>query len=61
MDIYFIRHGIAADPSEYEYDRDRPLTDKGREKTDLGYLFPPYLSPLTSPLGQNRLFTCDFR
>jgi len=33
MDIYFIRHGIAADPSEYEYDRDRPLTDKGREKT----------------------------
>ena len=34
MDIYFIRHGIAADPSEYEYDRDRPLTDKGREKTE---------------------------
>jgi phosphohistidine phosphatase len=33
MDIYFIRHGIAADPSEYEHDRDRPLTDKGREKT----------------------------
>jgi phosphohistidine phosphatase len=33
MDIYFIRHGIAADPSEYEYDRDRPLTAKGREKT----------------------------
>ncbi len=34
MDIYFIRHGIAADPSEYEYDRDRPLTAKGREKTE---------------------------
>jgi len=34
MDIYFIRHGIAADPSEYECDRDRPLTDKGREKTE---------------------------
>lgn len=32
MDIYFIRHGIAADPSEYEYDRDQPLTDKDREK-----------------------------
>jgi phosphohistidine phosphatase len=33
MDIYFIRHGIAADPSEYDRDDDRPLTDKGREKT----------------------------
>ena len=33
MEIYLIRHGIAADPSEYEHDRDRPLTDKGREKT----------------------------
>lgn len=33
MDIYFIRHGIAADPSEYDHDRDRPLTAKGREKT----------------------------
>ena len=32
MDIYLIRHGIAADPSEYECDRDRPLTAKGREK-----------------------------
>jgi phosphohistidine phosphatase len=35
MDIYLIRHGIAADPSEYEHDRDRPLTAKGREKTGL--------------------------
>ena len=34
MDIYFIRHGIAADASEYEHDRDRPLTEKGREKTE---------------------------
>jgi len=32
MDIYLIRHGIAADPSEYGCDRDRPLTDKDREK-----------------------------
>jgi len=32
MDIYLIRHGIAADPSEYGYDRDRPLTAKDREK-----------------------------
>jgi phosphohistidine phosphatase len=32
MDIYLIRHGIAADPSEYECDRDQPLTDKDREK-----------------------------
>ena len=32
MDIYLIRHGIAADPSEYECDRDRPLTAKGRKK-----------------------------
>jgi phosphohistidine phosphatase len=35
MDIYFIRHGIAVDPSEYEHDRDRPLTEKGREKMGL--------------------------
>ena len=32
MDIYLIRHGIAADPSEYECDRDQPLTAKGRKK-----------------------------
>ena len=32
MDIYFIRHGIAADSCEYEYDRDQSLTDKDREK-----------------------------
>lgn len=55
MDIYFIRHGIAADPSEYEYDRDRPLTDKGREKTErvaekIGQIGVKFDLILTSPL-----------
>ncbi|HAC64969.1 MAG TPA: phosphohistidine phosphatase SixA, partial [Cyanothece sp. UBA12306] len=31
--IYLIRHGIAADRSEYTNDAARPLTDQGREKT----------------------------
>jgi len=30
--LYLIRHGIAADPSEYESDRDRPLTAVGQQK-----------------------------
>ncbi len=34
MELYFIRHGIAEDTSEYEDDRMRPLTDKGRIKTE---------------------------
>jgi phosphohistidine phosphatase len=33
MEIYLIRHGIAEDRSKYERDRDRPLTNKGRQKT----------------------------
>jgi phosphohistidine phosphatase len=33
IDVYFIRHGIAADPAEYDQDRDRPLVAKGRKKT----------------------------
>jgi phosphohistidine phosphatase len=33
MELYFIRHGIAADRSQYPRDEDRPLTDEGREKT----------------------------
>jgi phosphohistidine phosphatase len=33
IQIYFIRHGIAADPEDYKRDADRPLTDKGRQKT----------------------------
>ncbi len=33
MDIYFIRHGIAADKGDYADDRDRPLIPKGEEKT----------------------------
>jgi len=31
--VYLIRHGIAVDRSVYEKDKDRPLTEKGREKT----------------------------
>ena len=34
MDLYLIRHAIAVDEttSDYESDRERPLTDKGRKK-----------------------------
>jgi phosphohistidine phosphatase len=53
--VYFIRHGIAADPEAYEHDQDRPLTAKGRAKTKavaqqmsaLGLAFDEIL---TSPL-----------
>lgn len=35
MELYLIRHGLAGDrdPIKYPNDSDRPLTDKGREKT----------------------------
>lgn len=33
INVYLIRHGIAADPGEYKSDRDRPLTDEGKQKT----------------------------
>ena len=33
MEVYFIRHGIAADRADYPQDEDRPLTERGREKT----------------------------
>ncbi|MGK7871923.1 MAG: phosphohistidine phosphatase SixA [Xenococcaceae cyanobacterium] len=33
MELYLIRHGIAADHAAYTNDEARPLTDKGREKT----------------------------
>lgn len=31
--LYLIRHGIAADPFEYDSDSDRPLTAVGHQKT----------------------------
>lgn len=33
MDVYLIRHGIAAEPTEYSNDSDRPLTKEGEQKT----------------------------
>jgi phosphohistidine phosphatase len=33
MELYFIRHGIAWERGILERDEERPLTDKGREKT----------------------------
>ncbi|HEY9708625.1 MAG TPA: phosphohistidine phosphatase SixA [Oculatellaceae cyanobacterium] len=33
MELYLIRHGIAADREAYANDEERPLTDKGRQKT----------------------------
>ena len=32
-ELYLIRHGIAVNREDYIRDRDRPLTDKGRQKT----------------------------
>lgn len=32
-DLYFIRHGIAANRGDYANDAERPLTDKGQAKT----------------------------
>lgn len=32
-ELYFIRHGIAADRGTYANDDERPLTDKGRSRT----------------------------
>ncbi len=57
--IYFIRHGIAADPEAYENDQERPLTAQGRAKTKavaqqlkaLGLVFDEIL---TSPLVRAR-------
>ncbi len=53
--LYFIRHGIAADHTGFEHDFDRPLTDQGIAKTSaiaqrfaaLGLCFDRIL---TSPL-----------
>lgn len=33
MELYLIRHGIAAEREAYANDEDRPLTDKGHQKT----------------------------
>ncbi|MCL1467438.1 phosphohistidine phosphatase SixA [Argonema galeatum] len=33
VELYLIRHGIAAEPEEYPNDADRPLTDEGKRKT----------------------------
>lgn len=33
MELYLIRHGIAAEPQEYHSDLERPLTAKGQQKT----------------------------
>lgn len=55
MELYLIRHGIAALREDYANDEERPLTDKGRQKTaqvakqlcDRGLRFDQIL---TSPL-----------
>lgn len=35
INLYLIRHGIAADRADYPHDSDRPLTEQGRQKTKL--------------------------
>ena len=55
MELYLIRHGIAVERGIYANDAERPLTDKGRQKTqkvaqslyDIGLRFDLIL---TSPL-----------
>ena len=59
MELYLIRHGIAAPREDYAKDEDRPLTDKGREKTAkvAKQLYKQNLSfdlILTSPLVRAR-------
>jgi len=55
-DIYLIRHGIAADRAEYDFDENRPLTNEGKQKTQkiakrLKEDFKLHFDPiLTSPL-----------
>lgn len=59
MELYLIRHGIAAEREDYANDEERPLTDKGRQKTtkvakqlrDRGLRFDRIL---TSPLIRAR-------
>lgn len=59
MELYLIRHGIAAEPENYTSDAERPLTDEGKRKTkkvaqrlsDLGLHFDLIL---TSPLVRAR-------
>lgn len=34
MKLYLIRHGIAEDRNDYHIDQDRPLSEKGRKKTN---------------------------
>lgn len=34
MQLYIIRHGIAAEKTEYKNDKERPLIEKGRQKTE---------------------------
>ncbi len=33
MELYLIRHGIAAERTDYSHDEERPLTEQGRQKT----------------------------
>lgn len=59
MELYLIRHGIAALREDYAKDEERPLTDKGREKTAkvAKQLYKQNLSfdlILTSPLVRAR-------
>ncbi len=57
--IYIIRHGIAVDRAEGINDEDRPLTPKGRQKTQavaqqLKTLGLEFAEILTSPLARAR-------
>lgn len=59
LELYLIRHGIAAAPESYESDEERPLKDEGRQKTkkmahQLSELKLHFDLILTSPLVRAR-------
>jgi len=60
MRLYFLRHGLAADPGAWQgSDADRPLTDEGRERIGLeakaiALLEPALDAIVTSPLVRAR-------
>jgi phosphohistidine phosphatase len=59
LELYLIRHGIAADPESCDRDEDRPLTDEGKQKTKkvakrLSELNLHFDLILTSPLQRSR-------
>ena len=60
MELYLIRHGIAAEREEYNQDEERPLTENGKQKTkkvaqrfqEIGVHFDLILTPTSMSTSQ---------